>query len=156
MGWRCGAPGGKRSASGRLKISPGTRGGFASPPISNSSAVRNGGQSATATACALPKSGPTVRPSCTGRSPRTLGMSFPLSPRSDAGPGWIYEALLLLSPGAEGDLRIAGALARLVSAFTVDRIQRANLMVDRDEDKKTPAEAACWLDPTGCVASVAE
>jgi hypothetical protein len=28
-------------------------------------------------------------------------------------------------------------------------MREANLMVDRDEDKKTPAEAARWLDPAG-------
>ncbi len=35
----------------------------------------------------------------------------------------------------------------LIGAIAVDRMRRANLMVDRDEGERTPAEAARWLDP---------
>jgi osmoprotectant transport system permease protein len=58
-----------------------------------------------------------------------------------------YDAVLLLAPGRAGDVRLAGALSPLLGAIPVERMRRANLMVDRDEDKRTPAEAARWLDP---------
>ncbi|WP_129792815.1 ABC transporter permease/substrate-binding protein [Sphingosinicella sp. CPCC 101087] len=61
-----------------------------------------------------------------------------------------YDALLLLAPDHADDLRLVGALRPLIGALPVDRMRRANLMVDRDEDKRTPAEAACWLDPESC------
>jgi len=56
-----------------------------------------------------------------------------------------YDALILLSPRARKDPALAAALRRLIGAIPVERMRRANLMVDRDEDKKTPAEAARWL-----------
>lgn len=56
-----------------------------------------------------------------------------------------YDALILLSPRAKKDPAIAAALRPLIGAIPVERMRRANLMVDRDEDKKTPAEAARWL-----------
>jgi osmoprotectant transport system permease protein len=58
-----------------------------------------------------------------------------------------YEAVLLVSPGHAGDARFTAALAPLVGHISVERMRRANLMVDRDADKRTPAEAARWLDP---------
>jgi len=56
-----------------------------------------------------------------------------------------YDALLLAAPGT--DRRAIAALAPLVGAIPVERMRRANLMVDRDADKRTPEEAARWLDP---------
>ncbi len=58
-----------------------------------------------------------------------------------------YEALLLLSPRRAGDSRFAAALTPLIGAITVERMRQANLLVDRDADKRTPMEAARWLDP---------
>jgi glycine betaine/choline ABC-type transport system substrate-binding protein/ABC-type proline/glycine betaine transport system permease subunit len=56
-----------------------------------------------------------------------------------------YDAVLLAAPGT--DARVVAALRPLVGAISVERMRRANLMVDRDADKRTPAEAARWLDP---------
>ncbi len=56
-----------------------------------------------------------------------------------------YDALLLLAPGT--DARAIAALRPLIGAIPVERMRRANLMVDRDDDKRTPEEAARWLDP---------
>ncbi len=58
-----------------------------------------------------------------------------------------YDALLLVSPRRAGDARFTGALAPLIGAIPVERMRQANLMVDRDADKRTPEEAARWLDP---------
>ena len=60
-----------------------------------------------------------------------------------------YDALLLVSPRCAGDARFTGALRPLIGAIPVERMRQANLMVDRDADKRTPAEAARWLDPDG-------
>jgi len=60
-----------------------------------------------------------------------------------------YDALLLVSPRRAGDARFTGALRPLVGAIPVERMRQANLMVDRDADKRTPEEAARWLDPDG-------
>ena len=43
--------------------------------------------------------------------------------------------------------RCVDALRPLIGAIPVERMRQANLMVDRDADKRTPAEAARWLDP---------
>jgi osmoprotectant transport system permease protein len=56
-----------------------------------------------------------------------------------------YDALILLSPRAARDRALVDALRPLVGAIGVERMRQANLMVDRDADKKTPAEAARWL-----------
>ena len=56
-----------------------------------------------------------------------------------------YDAVLLAAPGT--DPRILAALRPLVGAIPVERMRRANLMVDRDTDKRTPEQAARWLDP---------
>jgi osmoprotectant transport system permease protein len=61
-----------------------------------------------------------------------------------------YDAVLLLAPTWANDRRVVDALSPLIGAIPVDRMRRANLMVDRDTDKLTPAEAACWLDPGPC------
>lgn len=56
-----------------------------------------------------------------------------------------YEALLLVSPKRAQDARFAAALRPLLGAIPIDRMRRANLTVDRDADKKSPAEAARLL-----------
>lgn len=56
-----------------------------------------------------------------------------------------YDAMLLLGPRVAGDARIACALAPLRGAISVERMREANLLVDRDADKHSPAEAAAWL-----------
>jgi osmoprotectant transport system permease protein len=56
-----------------------------------------------------------------------------------------YDAVILLAPGRAQDQRLLGALRPLLGSIAVDRMRRANLMVDRDADKRTPAEAADWL-----------
>jgi osmoprotectant transport system permease protein len=53
--------------------------------------------------------------------------------------------VILLAPGRAQDQRLLGALRPLLGSIAVDRMRRANLMVDRDADKRTPAEAADWL-----------
>ncbi len=58
-----------------------------------------------------------------------------------------YDALLLVAPRRANDARFTGALASLIGAIPVERMRQANLMVDRDADKRTPDEAARWLDP---------
>jgi osmoprotectant transport system permease protein len=58
-----------------------------------------------------------------------------------------YDAVILLSPHAARDARLVAALQPLIGRIPVARMRQANLMVDRDTDKKTPAEAAAWLLP---------
>ena len=58
-----------------------------------------------------------------------------------------YDAVLLVAPRRAGEARFLNAVRPLVGAFPVERMRQANLMVDRDNDKRTPAEAARWLDP---------
>jgi osmoprotectant transport system permease protein len=60
-----------------------------------------------------------------------------------------YDALLLVAPRRAGDARFTGPLRPLIGAIPVERMRQANLMVDRDVDKRTPDEAARWLDPGG-------
>lgn len=58
-----------------------------------------------------------------------------------------YDAVMLLSPRAAADPAIVRALTPLIDAIPIERMRQANLMVDRDEDKRIPAEAARWLLP---------
>jgi osmoprotectant transport system permease protein len=60
-----------------------------------------------------------------------------------------YEALLLVSPRRARDAAFVAALRPLLGAVSIDRMRQAHLMVDRDRDKKSPAEAARWLLPPG-------
>jgi osmoprotectant transport system permease protein len=57
-----------------------------------------------------------------------------------------YDALLLVGPRHAGDARFISALKPLVGHISLTLMQEANLMVDRDQDKQTPAAAAAWLD----------
>lgn len=57
-----------------------------------------------------------------------------------------YDALLLLAPGRADDARLRAALAPLVGRIRVEDMRAANYSVDRDTQKRTPADAAAWLD----------
>jgi osmoprotectant transport system permease protein len=56
-----------------------------------------------------------------------------------------YDAVLLVAPKRAGDERMRAAIAPLVGAIGADAMRRANLEVDRDTDKRIPAEAAAAL-----------
>ncbi|MEZ0497102.1 ABC transporter permease/substrate-binding protein [Sphingomonas sp. IW22] len=56
-----------------------------------------------------------------------------------------YDAVLLVSPDRAGDAHFVDALRPLVGAVPVEAMREANLMVDRDTDKRSPADAARWL-----------
>jgi len=57
-----------------------------------------------------------------------------------------YEAIVLLAPDRASDDRFVGALNPLIGAITVELMREANYMVDRRDDKKTPRQAARWLN----------
>ncbi|PCD04388.1 ABC transporter permease [Sphingomonas spermidinifaciens] len=56
-----------------------------------------------------------------------------------------YDAILLLSPARANDARFVAALRPLIGAIPVETMREANLLVDRDVDKRSPEEAARWL-----------
>ena len=56
-----------------------------------------------------------------------------------------YDAVLLISPRRAGDARLKRALQPLIGRIDAAHMRQANLMVDRDEDKRSPEEAARWL-----------
>src|SRR5471032_2135749 len=56
-----------------------------------------------------------------------------------------YDAMLLLGPAHAHDLALIAVLKPLIGAIPLNVMQQANLMVDRDRDKQTPAQAARWL-----------
>ncbi|MGY3134982.1 osmoprotectant transport system permease protein [Bradyrhizobium sp. USDA 4503] len=53
-----------------------------------------------------------------------------------------YDALILISPKRAADARLKRALVPLVGSVPVEAMRAANLMVDGDTDKASPAEAA--------------
>ena len=57
-----------------------------------------------------------------------------------------YDAVILVSPRRAHDARLLAALKPLLGAIPVARMQAANLLVDRDTDKQTPAAAAHILE----------
>ena len=57
-----------------------------------------------------------------------------------------YDAVILISPRRAKDQRLRRALGPLVGAIPVERMREANFMVDRDRDKRSPAEAARFLE----------
>lgn len=57
-----------------------------------------------------------------------------------------YDAVLLVSPKRAGDARFVAALKPMIGAIDLVTMQQANLMVDRVEDKKTPEQAAQWIE----------
>ena len=56
-----------------------------------------------------------------------------------------YDAVILISPKRAGDPRLKAALQPLVGRVDAQRMREANLLVDRDRDKQTPAQAAAAL-----------
>jgi osmoprotectant transport system permease protein len=56
-----------------------------------------------------------------------------------------YDAVVLIAPKRAKDERLRGALAPLLGKIPVERMRDANLMVDRDADKRSPRDAARWL-----------
>ncbi|CAN5262702.1 glycine betaine ABC transporter substrate-binding protein [soil metagenome] len=67
-----------------------------------------------------------------------------LSDPKGAIPG--YDAILLLSPRHARDARFQAVLKPLIGRIPVDAMREANYLVDRDADKKSPEEAARWLE----------
>jgi osmoprotectant transport system permease protein len=57
-----------------------------------------------------------------------------------------YDAVLLVSRKHAHDEKLIAALKPLIGAIDLKTMQQANLMVDRDSDKKSPEETARWLD----------
>ena len=57
-----------------------------------------------------------------------------------------YDALLLVSSRRAADARFVQALKPLVGRISVQTMRAANFSVDRDTDKRTPEQAAAWLD----------
>jgi osmoprotectant transport system permease protein len=57
-----------------------------------------------------------------------------------------YDAVLLLGPSVASDERVSRALAPMIGGVTVASMREANWLVDREKDKKSPLEAAHWLD----------
>ena len=53
-----------------------------------------------------------------------------------------YDAVILVSPRRAHDPRLLAALKPLVGRIDVETMRQANLSVDRDHDKATPAQAA--------------
>lgn len=56
-----------------------------------------------------------------------------------------YDAVVLLSPARAADPVLRRALEPLIGAIPVERMREANLTVDRDQDKASPAQAARFL-----------
>jgi osmoprotectant transport system permease protein len=56
-----------------------------------------------------------------------------------------YDAVVLLSASAALDRRIESALDPMLRRIDVHTMRRANLLVDRSVDKRTPDDAAAWL-----------
>ncbi|MBN9557657.1 MAG: ABC transporter permease/substrate-binding protein [Alphaproteobacteria bacterium] len=57
-----------------------------------------------------------------------------------------YDAIILVSPSQAHDEKLLKALEPLVGAIDLETMQKANLMVDRSTNKRTPRDAAIWLD----------
>lgn len=53
-----------------------------------------------------------------------------------------YDAVILLAPGRAGDSRLREALGPMIGAIPVAAMREANFSVDRDQDKRGPAQAA--------------
>ncbi len=56
-----------------------------------------------------------------------------------------YDAIVLLAPRRGGDPTLRRALMPLIGAVPIEQMREANQMVDRDENKVSPAQAAKWL-----------
>ena len=67
-----------------------------------------------------------------------------LSDPKGAIPG--YDAILLVAPRRANDAAFLTALRPLVGRIPVEAMREANYMVDRDQDKRSPEDAARWLE----------
>jgi osmoprotectant transport system substrate-binding protein/osmoprotectant transport system permease protein len=56
-----------------------------------------------------------------------------------------YDAVLLLSPERADDPVLMRAFGPLIDRIPIETMREANMLVDRDKDKYTPAAAAKWL-----------
>jgi osmoprotectant transport system permease protein len=56
-----------------------------------------------------------------------------------------YDAIILISPRRANDARLRAALQPLIGRIDVGVMRQANLMVDRDQDKQTPEQAAAFV-----------
>lgn len=56
-----------------------------------------------------------------------------------------YDAIVLLAPKRAADATLRRALLPLTGAIPIELMREANQMVDRDEGKVSPAQAAAWL-----------
>jgi osmoprotectant transport system permease protein len=59
-----------------------------------------------------------------------------------------YDAVVLVSPRRAGDARLLAALKPLIGRISVQAMRAANYSVDRDVQKRSPAEAAAALNRT--------
>lgn len=59
-----------------------------------------------------------------------------------------YDAIMLVSPKRAHDEKFLSALRPLIGKIDLKTMQKANLMVDRAKDKRSPAQAAQWLEDT--------
>ena len=57
-----------------------------------------------------------------------------------------YDAILLVAPKYAHNAKLIDALKPLVGSIKLSAMQRANLMVDRQTDKRSPAQAAQWIE----------
>ncbi|MGH8210683.1 MAG: ABC transporter permease/substrate-binding protein [Steroidobacteraceae bacterium] len=57
-----------------------------------------------------------------------------------------YDAIVLVSPARASDPVLRRALEPLVGAIPIDLMREANYMVDRDNDRVPPSQAARWLE----------
>jgi osmoprotectant transport system permease protein len=56
-----------------------------------------------------------------------------------------YDAIVLISPARSSDPVLRQALAPLLGRIPIELMRQANYAVDRDADKRSPAQAAEWL-----------
>ena len=56
-----------------------------------------------------------------------------------------YDAIVMLSPARASDAALRGALQPMIGAIPIDLMRAANQLVDRDENKLSPTQAAAWL-----------
>jgi osmoprotectant transport system permease protein len=71
------------------------------------------------------------------------GLKVLTDPRGALPP---YDAVLLVSPTRANDAKFISALQSLVGAIGLGRMQRANLMADREIAKRSPEDIAAGLD----------
>lgn len=57
-----------------------------------------------------------------------------------------YDAVLLVGPRYANDASVRRVLMPLIGRVSLDLMQKANFMVDRPDDKRSPSDVAAWLD----------